>query len=51
MKRKGIFPFVLGAIFLTFIGILATTWVLAEKINPVLLDEKGNVRNAASHKH
>ena len=51
MKRRGYFPFVLAAIFVAFIGILATTWVLAEKINPVMLDEKGNVRNAASNKH
>ena len=38
------FPVFLGAIVVLFIGIMIYTWREAKAANPVILDERGNVR-------
>jgi uncharacterized protein YneF (UPF0154 family) len=40
----GPLPKLLGFIIVLFIGILVGTYVAARNINPVILDEHGNVR-------
>jgi len=37
----------LGLIFVLFIGILAAAWYIAEKTNPVMLDERGQPVNSS----
>jgi hypothetical protein len=36
----------LGMIFVLFIGIMASVWYIAEKTNPVMLDERGQPLNS-----
>lgn len=42
------FPKFLVLIMLLFIGILVYVYVEARKANPIMLDEKGNPRDAAA---
>lgn len=34
----------LAAVLALFVGLLIVTWVIADRANPVILDEKGNIR-------
>jgi uncharacterized protein YneF (UPF0154 family) len=43
-KSTGPLPKLLGFIIVLFIGILVGTYVASRNINPVILDEHGNVR-------
>ena len=47
-RKPGTFPLVLGVIFCLFIGILAASWIMADKIDPVILDEKGHYRSGGN---
>lgn len=40
-KQGSILKFVLGFVFVLFIAILVTVYVLSKRANPVMLDEKG----------
>lgn len=44
MHKPSHFPKLLVLVVLLFIGILAYVWIEAEKANPVMLNEKGQVR-------
>lgn len=46
MKRTYV-PHMLGAIFVSFIGIMIYVYIEARAANPILLDEHGNVRGGA----
>jgi hypothetical protein len=43
-KSKTSFPLFLAAIMALFIGILIYAWMQAARANPVILDEKGQIR-------
>jgi len=43
-KKASAFPYFLGLVFALFIGILVFVWQGSKAANPVILDEKGNVR-------
>ena len=43
-KPRFPFPLFLLAVMAIFIGILVYTWMQAARTNPVILDEKGQVR-------
>ncbi len=43
-RRIPFLPLFLGMVFALFIGILVYVGVASEQANPVLLDEKGNLR-------
>jgi hypothetical protein len=45
-QRAGFFPLFLSAIMLLFVGILVFTWYGSKQADPVILDEKGQPRNA-----
>ena len=44
-KSVSAFPLFLGLIVVLFIGIMIYTWRGAAAANPVILDERGNVRH------
>ena len=44
-KHASFFPVFLGLVMALFIGLLIYTWRGAEAANPVILDERGNVRH------
>jgi len=44
-KPRSYFPLFLSAIFVLFLGLLAYTWIGAEKADPVILDERGQPRD------
>ncbi len=47
MARRGralFFPIFFGLIIALFVGIMLYTWHEAKAANPVILDERGNVR-------
>lgn len=44
-KSSHVFPAFLGLVVALFIGILLYTWHEADAANPVILDERGNVRH------
>lgn len=44
-KPRSYFLLFLSVIFVLFLGLLAYTWIGAEKANPVILDEHGQPRN------
>jgi hypothetical protein len=43
--KKSFFPAFLSLVMLLFIGILVYVYSEAKQANPVMLDEKGNVRH------
>jgi hypothetical protein len=47
-KQGAILMLTLSLVTLLFIGILVTTYVVAKKANPVILDESGRPVNAQS---
>lgn len=44
-KSSGYFPYFLGGIMLLFIGIMVFVYHGSKQANPVILDEKGQVRD------
>jgi|DewCreStandDraft_4_1066084.scaffolds.fasta_scaffold322218_1 hypothetical protein len=47
MKPRSLFfPALLGGVVALFLGILGLSWYFAEKANPVILDERGQVRGS-----
>jgi hypothetical protein len=44
MHKPSHFPKLLALVVLIFVGILVYVWVEAEKANPVMLNEKGEIR-------
>ena len=44
MKRKAFLPGFLGFVMLLFLGLLVLTYVVARDADPVILDERGQVR-------
>lgn len=44
MKKTNYFPHFLGLVFCFFIGLLVYVYLGAREANPVILDEKGHVR-------
>jgi hypothetical protein len=48
MHKPSHFPKFLAVVMVLFIGILVYVWIEAKKANPVMLDERGNPRSAAS---
>jgi hypothetical protein len=51
-KKNGVFfQIFFGLIFLLFIGLLIYVWHGTWQANPVILDEKGQVRSAAPDSH
>ena len=46
-RGGGLLPKLLIAVTVLFISILIVTWVLAKRANPIILDEKGNVRRGS----
>jgi hypothetical protein len=47
-RRRGWFPAFLGFVIALFIGLLVYVYFGATRANPVILDEKGRPRGAAS---
>lgn len=46
-RQQGkILTFVLGLVFVLFIGILVTAYVIAKRANPIILDETGKPLNS-----
>ena len=48
-SRGALLPKVLGGIVVLFIGILVAAYVISRGANPVMLDEHGHLRGAATH--
>jgi len=46
-RSGGLLPKLLIAVAALFLCILIVTWVVSEQANPVILDEKGNVRRGS----
>lgn len=44
MKKTGPLPKLLGLIFVVFIGIMVGVYLVARSVNPVMLDEHGDIR-------
>jgi len=44
--RGALLPKVLGVVIVLFFGILIATYVIAKQVNPVMLDDHGNVRGS-----
>lgn len=51
LKQGKILTFLLGLVFVLFIGILVTTYIIAKRANPILLDETGRPVNAQTVDH
>lgn len=51
LKQGKILTFLLGLVFVLFIGILVTTYIIAKRANPILLDERGRPVNAQTVDH
>ncbi|MBS1791454.1 MAG: hypothetical protein JST85_27325 [Acidobacteria bacterium] len=48
-RQQGkILTFLLGLVFVIFIGILVTAYIIAKRANPILLDETGKPVNFQS---
>jgi hypothetical protein len=47
-SRGAFLPKLLGGICVLFIGILIVCYYIARQANPIMLDEKGHVRTAAT---
>ncbi len=46
-RQQGkILTFLLGLVFVIFIGILVTAYIIAKRANPIILDETGKPVNA-----
>ncbi len=50
-SRGALLPKVLGGVFVLFCTILIVCYYIARQANPVMLDEKGQVRTAHSAAH
>lgn len=46
-RQQGkILTFILGLVFVLFIGILVTAYIIAKRANPIILDETGKPVNS-----
>jgi len=50
-KKAAPLTYVLGVVFVVFIGILIFCYVVTKRANPVLLDEHGKVVTSSDHNH
>ena len=51
LQQGKILTFLLGLVFVLFIGILVTTYIISKRANPILLDETGRPVNAQTVGH
>ncbi|HQR33287.1 MAG TPA: hypothetical protein PLK30_11140 [Blastocatellia bacterium] len=51
LQQGKILTFLLGLVFVLFIGILVTTYIISKRANPILLDETGRPVNAQTVDH
>jgi hypothetical protein len=50
-SRGAFLPKFLGGIIVLFIGILIAAYYISKQANPVMLDEKGNLRDSHAAVH